>query len=69
MIGPVSDVRIYRPADIAVLQTAFDRACTELKIDTDSSEAATLAARMFRLFAEGCRDVDTIVSSLKQTVA
>lgn len=65
----MSDIRIYRPADIAVLQTAFDRACAELDIDSDSSEAEMLAARMFRLFAEGCRDVESIVTSLKRMAA
>ncbi|MER8446352.1 hypothetical protein NKH52_24455 [Mesorhizobium sp. M1066] len=59
----------FHPSDLQLCQRVFDRVCLERKLDRMSGESDVqrLAATVFSLFQNGCRNEGELLESFRRT--
>ncbi|TIN24991.1 MAG: hypothetical protein E5Y31_16695 [Mesorhizobium sp.] len=59
----------FHPSDLQLCQRVFDRVCSERKLDRTSVEpdVQLLAATVFSLFENGCRNESELLESFRRT--
>ncbi|WP_292186083.1 hypothetical protein [Mesorhizobium sp.] len=59
----------FHPSDLQLCQRVFDQVCSERKLDRMSAEpdVQRLAATVFSLFQNGCRNESELLESFRRT--